>query len=56
MRRTLAAALTLMILVAATWMGLYLAKRITRPIQTLAAVQVLRSKHGFIDVGAKPAG
>jgi two-component system nitrogen regulation sensor histidine kinase NtrY len=29
--------LTLMILVAATWMGLYLAKRITRPIQTLAA-------------------
>jgi two-component system nitrogen regulation sensor histidine kinase NtrY len=29
--------LTLMILVSATWMGLYLAKRITRPIQTLAA-------------------
>ena len=28
--------LTLMILVAATWMGLYLAKRITRPIQVLA--------------------
>ena len=28
--------LTLMILVAATWMGLYLAKRITRPIQMLA--------------------
>src|SRR5262245_11143684 len=28
--------LTLMILVAATWMGLYLAKRITRPVQTLA--------------------
>ena len=28
--------LTLMILVGATWMGLYLAKRITRPIQTLA--------------------
>ncbi len=29
--------LTLMILVSATWMGLYLAKRITRPIQMLAA-------------------
>ena len=29
--------LTLMILVGATWMGLYLAKRITRPVQTLAA-------------------
>ena len=29
--------LTLMILVSATWMGLYLAKRVTRPIQTLAA-------------------
>ena len=29
--------LTLMILVGATWMGLYLAKRITRPIQLLAA-------------------
>jgi two-component system nitrogen regulation sensor histidine kinase NtrY len=28
--------LTLMILVGATWMGLYLAKRITRPIQLLA--------------------
>jgi two-component system, NtrC family, nitrogen regulation sensor histidine kinase NtrY len=28
---------TLMILVSATWMGLYLAKRITRPIQMLAA-------------------
>ena len=28
--------LTLMILVAATWMGLYLAKRITRPVQALA--------------------
>ena len=28
---------TLMILVGATWMGLYLAKRITRPIQLLAA-------------------
>jgi two-component system nitrogen regulation sensor histidine kinase NtrY len=28
---------TLMILVAATWTGLYLAKRITRPIQLLAA-------------------
>ena len=28
---------TLMILVAATWTGLYLAKRITRPIQRLAA-------------------
>jgi two-component system nitrogen regulation sensor histidine kinase NtrY len=28
--------LTLMILVGATWMGLYLAKRITRPIQMLA--------------------
>jgi two-component system nitrogen regulation sensor histidine kinase NtrY len=28
--------LTLMILVAATWMGLYLAKRVTRPIQSLA--------------------
>jgi len=28
--------LTLMILVAATWMGLYLSKRITRPVQTLA--------------------
>ena len=28
--------LTLMILVGATWMGLYLAKRITRPIQILA--------------------
>src|SRR6185295_6477752 len=28
--------LTLMILVAATWMGLYLAKRITRPVQVLA--------------------
>ncbi|MEI6670016.1 MAG: ATP-binding protein [Acidobacteriota bacterium] len=27
---------TLMILVAATWMGLYLAKRITRPVQALA--------------------
>jgi two-component system nitrogen regulation sensor histidine kinase NtrY len=29
--------LTLLILVAATWMGLYLAKRITRPVQLLAA-------------------
>ena len=29
--------LTLMILVAATWMGLYLAKRITRPVHMLAA-------------------
>ena len=29
--------LTLMILVAATWVGLYLAKRITRPVQMLAA-------------------
>ena len=29
--------LTLMILVSATWMGLYLAKRITRPVQLLAA-------------------
>ena len=29
--------MTLMILVSATWMGLYLAKRITRPIQRLAA-------------------
>jgi two-component system nitrogen regulation sensor histidine kinase NtrY len=28
--------LTLMILVSATWMGLYLAKRITRPVQMLA--------------------
>ena len=28
---------TLMILVSATWMGLYLAKRITRPVQLLAA-------------------
>jgi two-component system nitrogen regulation sensor histidine kinase NtrY len=28
--------LTLMILVGATWMGLYLAKRITRPVQSLA--------------------
>ncbi len=28
--------LTLMILIAATWMGLYLAKRITRPVQMLA--------------------
>ena len=28
---------TLVILVAATWMGLYLAKRITRPVQALAA-------------------
>ena len=28
--------LTLMILVAATWMGLYMAKRITRPVQRLA--------------------
>jgi two-component system nitrogen regulation sensor histidine kinase NtrY len=29
--------LTLMILVSATWMGLYFAKRITRPVQMLAA-------------------
>ena len=29
--------LTLMILVGATWMGLYLAKRVTRPVQRLAA-------------------
>ena len=28
---------TLLILVGATWMGLYLAKRITRPVQLLAA-------------------
>ncbi len=28
---------TLMILVSATWMGLYIAKRITRPVQALAA-------------------
>ena len=28
--------LTLMILVGATWMGLYLARRITRPVQMLA--------------------
>ncbi len=28
---------TLMVLVSATWMGLYLAKRITRPVQMLAA-------------------
>lgn len=31
------AMVTLMILVSATWMGLYLAKRITRPVQMLAA-------------------
>ncbi len=30
-------AVTLMILVGSTWMGLYLAKRITRPVQALAA-------------------
>lgn len=29
--------MTLLILVSATWMGLYLAKRITRPVQLLAA-------------------
>ncbi len=29
--------MTLMILVSATWLGLYLAKRITRPVQMLAA-------------------
>ena len=29
--------MTLMIMVSATWMGLYLAKRITRPVQMLAA-------------------
>ena len=29
--------MTLMILVSATWIGLYLAKRITRPVQRLAA-------------------
>ena len=29
--------LTLMILIGSTWMGLYLAKRITRPVQMLAA-------------------
>jgi two-component system nitrogen regulation sensor histidine kinase NtrY len=29
--------MTLMILVSATWMGLYLAKRITRPVEMLAA-------------------
>jgi two-component system, NtrC family, nitrogen regulation sensor histidine kinase NtrY len=29
--------MTLMILVSATWMGLYVAKRITRPVQRLAA-------------------
>ena len=29
--------LTLLILISATWMGLYLAKRITRPVQMLAA-------------------
>src|SRR4051794_36321964 len=29
--------MTLMILVSATWTGLYLAKRITRPVQLLAA-------------------
>src|SRR5262249_3163293 len=29
--------MTLLILVSATWMGLYLAKRITRPVQRLAA-------------------
>ena len=29
--------LTLLILISATWMGLYLAKRITRPVQQLAA-------------------
>jgi len=29
--------LTLMILVSATWMGLFIAKRITRPVQALAA-------------------
>src|SRR5689334_14690100 len=28
---------TLLILVGSTWMGLYLAKRITRPVQALAA-------------------
>ena len=28
--------MTLMILVGATWMGLYLAKRITEPVQRLA--------------------
>src|SRR6202008_1571817 len=28
---------TLMILVGATWMGLYIAKRITRPVQMLSA-------------------
>jgi two-component system, NtrC family, nitrogen regulation sensor histidine kinase NtrY len=34
---TLFLMMTLMILVSATWMGLYLAKRITRPVQMLAA-------------------
>jgi two-component system nitrogen regulation sensor histidine kinase NtrY len=34
---TLFLMMTLLILVSATWMGLYLAKRITRPVQRLAA-------------------
>ena len=34
---SLFASTTLMILVSATWMGLYLAKRITRPVQLLSA-------------------
>ncbi len=35
--QTLFVMMTLMILVSATWTGLYLAKRITRPVQRLAA-------------------
>src|SRR4029077_11144849 len=44
---------TLLILVGATWMGLYLAKRITRPVQMLAAA-ARKSGAGGRDQGVEP--
>src|SRR5262249_51994825 len=44
---------TLMILVSATWMGLYLAKRITRPVQMLA-VAAREIGAGRLDRGVEP--
>jgi two-component system nitrogen regulation sensor histidine kinase NtrY len=45
--------LTLFILVGATWMGLYLAKRITRPVQRLAAA-VREVGAGHLDQRIEP--
>src|SRR3954469_11252786 len=47
--------LTLMILIGSTWMGLYLAKRITRPIQMLATA-AKEIGAGHLDFRVAPAG